>query len=462
MRAWVNSVTALGFLLLQIVNVFVMYAEYGALTFQHAVGALAIAGLAVMVVLPRWVCSATMLAVAWMVLIFGVVSLSVLNSEVALVGGGVSSSLLPMLVVTPMLIAILSGWRWTAVAWAGVVVMVLWMRASSVGQLSVADPAMLGVGLVGETRTLGEALLMVFGQRASQAIIATTMVAIASASYSHLLHRSLGRLESALAAARRAEAAKSDFLAHMSHEIRTPLGGIISMSELLSLQPLSDTVRKQTEIIAISGRHLLEIVNDVLDSARLEAGALELVTDPFDLKTLVEGVVATNTPTARDKGLWLGLDWRLPEDVRVIGDPNRLRQILMNFTSNALKFTKEGGVRLLAEGRADGSRLHLRLAVQDTGAGVEPEAQARIFERYAQSESGRRQGRVGTGLGLAITRELAELMGGEVGLQSQPGKGSVFWVSLVLGLAPREDAQAPAPTPQARPTAGPAPGSAAA
>ena len=227
--------------------------------------------------------------------------------------------------------------------------------------------------------------------------------------------------------AEQANAAKTEFLATMGHEIRTPMTGVLGMTELLLRTSLDPTQRGYARTILDSGRMMLRLVNDSLDLARIEAGKVELEDAPFDLRELVAGTAAIAGPLARNKGL----EWRIavaPDAPRFVrGDQVRVKQILLNLLNNAIKFTERGTVALdLARG--PGGTTQLR--VSDSGPGIAESMRARLFQRFEQADGARRHG--GSGLGLAICRELVACMGGEISLDSEPGKGSAFCVNLPL------------------------------
>ncbi len=227
-------------------------------------------------------------------------------------------------------------------------------------------------------------------------------------------------LREARNAAEAANRTKSAFLATMSHEIRTPLNGVLGMVQALAFDELSAVQRERLDIIRQSGESLLAILNDILDLSKIEAGQLELEEVDFDLRTLVMGAHAAFTALANKKGLSFDLAVEDSADGVYRGDPTRLRQILYNVVSNALKFTEEGEVRVSA-GYHDGE---LRLTVADTGIGVEPERLPALFERFVQADASTTRQYGGTGLGLAICRELAELMGGTIVAESEVGRGT--------------------------------------
>jgi two-component system sensor histidine kinase RpfC len=247
----------------------------------------------------------------------------------------------------------------------------------------------------------------------------------------------LQALTRAMDDARRANEAKSRFLAHMSHELRTPLNGIIGMAEVLASTKLDREQRESAEIIQSSAQALLLLVNDVLDISAIEAGKLRVKEQEFDLAAVLERArrMLGQQAQAKDLDLRSEIDLALPRNVR--GDPQHLLQIVLNLLSNAIKFTRTGYVLLKAEqvGR-EGGTAQVRIWVIDTGIGIPPEARQRIFQAFEQVDSGRDRRYGGSGLGITIARTLTELMGGRIGIEDNPGGGTCFWVEIPLAIVP--------------------------
>jgi two-component system, sensor histidine kinase len=263
------------------------------------------------------------------------------------------------------------------------------------------------------------------------------------------LRKARGQAQERGVAAEAANEAKSAFLATMSHEIRTPLNGVLGMAQAMAADPLARVQRERLEVIRESGEALLAILNDVLDLAKIEAGRFELEQMEFDLGELMKGAHSAFTALANKKGL--SFDLTVAPDARgvYLGDPTRVRQILYNLISNALKFTEHGEVRVAATREGD----VLAISVRDTGMGIAAERIALLFDKFTQADASTTRRFGGTGLGLSICRELADLMGGQVALKSELGLGSTFRVTLPLPKV--GDALAPAfarrPAPAAAP-----------
>jgi signal transduction histidine kinase/CheY-like chemotaxis protein len=261
------------------------------------------------------------------------------------------------------------------------------------------------------------------------------------------LHRARAEAQERGVAAEAANEAKSAFLATMSHEIRTPLNGVLGMAQAMAADRLSSVQHDRLEVIRQSGEALLAILNDVLDLSKIEAGRFELESVEFDLGDLMKGAHSAFTALANKKGL--SFDLTIEETAKgvYLGDPTRVRQILYNLISNALKFTEHGEVRVTAAKQGEA----LALRVSDTGVGIAPDRLGALFEKFTQADASTTRRYGGTGLGLSICRELAHLMGGEIGTASTLGEGSTFSVKLPLekvgeALAP-QFALPPAPSP---------------
>ena len=263
--------------------------------------------------------------------------------------------------------------------------------------------------------------------------------------YAEELERKNEELEAALATAREATQLRSRFLANMSHEIRTPMNGVLGMTDFLLATKLTAEQQEFAESIKGSADALMALINDILDLSKMEAGKMRLDRVPFQLGATIAEVASMFALEARLKGLEFVSN--IPPDLpRVVGDPGRLRQVLRNLLGNALKFTDRGEIGVRAELLNEATNVvQIRFTVHDTGIGMPTDQQSRLFESFTQGDGSSTRRHGGTGVGLAISKQLVELLGGEIGVASEPGHGSRFWFTASFGKA--SPAETPAPKP---------------
>jgi signal transduction histidine kinase len=393
------------------------YATLYAIALRPPYGQIAIAGgvlaTALMAAVPFLLRSGAPVSVCVALFAAGFSGLMLLTASLT---GGYDSPVLPWLVVLPLLGLGLGGMR---LAWLlnGLVVAQLALLASVPSPWPPATELLSPGG--------------------HDVLWATTLVSITFAMflvgwiYEALKNQTIRDLE-------RANQAKSDFLAHVSHELRTPMTAILGFAEMLEEVRLAPAQLEDVRTIRRNGEHLLAVINDILDLSRVESGRLELSLGPVRPDAVLAEVAALVRPRALERGLELHVDVGPGADVPIRSDPTRLAQIVINLAGNAVKFTESGHVRL----RVSREGAHVRFEVEDSGPGIPAGKQEQIFEAFTQGDASMSRRYGGTGLGLAISRRLARLLDGDLGVRSEPGRGSVFFLSIPAARAEGETGRA--------------------
>ncbi|PIY73941.1 MAG: hypothetical protein COY86_03665 [Rhodobacterales bacterium CG_4_10_14_0_8_um_filter_70_9] len=272
---------------------------------------------------------------------------------------------------------------------------------------------------------------------------ALLIAAIIAAVSSRFAVSAASRLERALADARLADRSKTEFLSNVSHELRTPMNGILGVAQLLEMSALDAEQRHLLQVLTASANTQMSLISDLLDLTQIETGNRRLEAAPFEPAAVIREVADLIRPAATGKGLTLEVDVDAAAARPVLGDRRAFKQIITNLAGNAVKFTDTGMIGISAATRIDDATAHLELRVSDTGRGIDPADQARIFERFAQVDGSQTREISGTGLGLAISKSLAEMMGGGIAVDSAPGAGSTFRVAVSLPSCAQGVAAAP-------------------
>ncbi len=403
------------FVLSQFINLGFMSYTYGYWTLDHWIAISAIAVIFAATHILRYSKAFMGFAAFYSILmLLGILATSLPDQT------GINSAMLPLLVAGAVINGFISGWRMVLIYAFSSLTVVWYLYSASMGW-----PVPVGVDPIAyETRAF---------MRAVQTTIAFSIVSTGLAVFSVSMHHMFRLLEDNIRLAKQADLAKSNFLANMSHELRTPLNGVIGMAGLLKRTEMTPTQANYVDIIDGCSTGLVTIINDVLDLSKLDAGKAEFSFAPFDLKAMLESLVALNRPAAIDKGLILELHW--PENVptRIISDESRLRQIANNLIGNAVKFTADGRIDVMLQSRPvknhDGL-IELCMFVRDTGVGIPAEDVGRVFNRFEQVDNRLSSTTTGTGLGLAITQNLVEKMGGRIHIQSELGEGTIFTIQM--------------------------------
>ncbi|MEM9599903.1 MAG: ATP-binding protein [Pseudomonadota bacterium] len=422
LHARITYLCCFAYLSLLIVNVLYFAIRYQALSLDAPILIVLCIIISSAIVSLRWTKSATIYGMFAAILPIASVYASATSStstDISMaMGGGINTPSVPLLCLGVLMVTMI-GSRWT-VAFYAVATIALVVQ---IGDLSAQV-------------TPGAGDVVIIERRMMQVFLVVFLIGVTSRALSRMAYTALRRLEAAADRAYKAEAARADFLAKMSHEIRTPLHGIMGLSDMLTRTKLSESQARPIELISASANNLMDIVNEVLDMAKLEDGELTIASEPFNPHQLIQDLCDLFAVRASDKDLWVGADLpdTLPE--RLIGDAAHLRQILSNLLGNAIKFTQSGGVRVGAR-RVDtcDAVAAIQFYVQDTGVGIASEEQASVFDRFSQTESAKSSMTKGTGLGLSICRELTEMMGGTLELHSVVGQGTTFHFTLRLPIA---------------------------
>lgn len=409
---------------MQLLNMVSMGVVYGGWTVQHDIAVAACVVFLAMTLAVRYTKSPTFYGAMYGTLaIFGIAVAASMETIPGVPPNGINTALVPGIPATAALIAFTGTRRVSTLYVIGSLVLIAFLYNIT----AASNPTGIEAILAWQTTV--------------QASIATLMVGVICTAIANIVLRNLTELEVALVRAKSAEQARSNFLATMSHEIRTPLHGILGLSDMLARSGLQNPQGRYAQLISVSANNLMEIIDEVLDMARLEDGTVRTKSEPFAPATLLQDVCDLFAVKASQKGLWMGTDIDPNIPPTLIGDNSHLRQVISNLVGNALKFTQAGGVRIGARlAGINAEAACVQFYVQDSGVGIPIEDQMAVFERFKQTDSANISTTKGTGLGLSICRELTDMMGSTLKLQSALGEGTTFYFTLTLPIATDNDA----------------------
>lgn len=414
----------LAFIATQMINLIAMYYSYGEFTVDHIISLIACGLVGLTILLLRHSKHFPLFALIYSVLIIGGTLSSALNQNT-----GINSALIPFFILGVIVNGFICGWRSTMAfgAFSLVAIWFLWWISSSYSYTPIFDVDRFA------DRNF---------QRAVQASLATILITMVGAFFSKNMHEAFGELEVGITIAQASDRAKTDFLATMSHELCTPMNGIIGMNDALEETELNEDQREITSVIRDSGRDLQTIIGNVLLFSQLEAGRVSLDSSPFNLSRALRDTIKPFAATAKAKGLAFKARMAPTVPPVLIGDKVRTAQIICALLDNAIKFTDEGVVELLIKGTETSQGLaSLTVIISDTGIGIEPGHEDRIFERFTQQDGSIKRRHGGTGLGLTIARGLTEMMGGTLTVESESNRGSSFTLNLNFEMADPVQAQ---------------------
>lgn len=421
LRARAVYLIAVALIVSQFANMLIMTRTYGYWTMDHwtALGA-SVSFLGSIVAL-RYTTAFYLFAGFYSLLLFLAVSAASLFDFT-----GINSALLPYLLLGSIVCGFISGWRMVVAFGVAAIALVwgLYHVSATAPQGVLFDPTLFNARNI---------------QRAVQITIVLSLATAITGFASFAMHSALLELEENAAQANQASEAKTRFMSDMSHELRTPLNGVMGMSEILMETQLNMKQFQCAGMINKSARNLLAILNNMLDISHLDANTFTIECAPFNLQELFNSVIRQHKATAKSKGLAIGIHYskNIPKDF--VGDANAIRQIINNLMSNAIKFTHTGSTYIHVDGEMEsgaeaGDKCQLVLSVQDTGIGIAPENTEKIFNRFSQLDTGLSRKYEGTGLGLSLSKNIAELIGGELSVLSYPGEGATFMLKLALPI----------------------------